>query len=200
MSLDTILGRRPDESLEAAANRVVDELLAARASRDTMRAVTLGAERKADALAADCNAAQEKMAADCQAALDKAAAVVAALRAELDRRHQESQDVWSILAHALLGIGVEASVGSVRCAEQAAAAIRPGISRGDLINARARAGASRVEAEDAFLRTRAGSPERVAATRRLLAAHEAEEAARAAEVGPREPSAMERLLAEAEQS
>lgn len=155
MSLDTILGRRPDETIEDAANRVVDELLAARASRDTMRAVMLGSERKADGLAADCNAAQEKMAADCQAALDKAAAVVARLTTP---------------------------------------------TRGDLINARARAGAARVEAEDAFLRTKAASPERVAATRRLLAAHEAEEAARAAEVGPREPSAMERLLAEAEQS
>ena len=83
MSLDTILGRRPDETLEDAANRVVDELLAARASRDTMHAVMLGAERKAEALAADCNAAQVAMAADCQAALDKAAAVVAGLRAEV---------------------------------------------------------------------------------------------------------------------
>ena len=83
MSLDTILGRRPDESLEAAANRVVDELLAARAARDTMKAVMLGAERKADALVADCNAAQAQMADDCQAALERARAVNEELRAEV---------------------------------------------------------------------------------------------------------------------
>lgn len=83
MSLDTILGRRPDETLEDAANRVVDELLAARAGRDTMQAVMRGTEAKAEALAAECNAAQAAMAADCQAALDKAAAVVAELQAEV---------------------------------------------------------------------------------------------------------------------
>ena len=136
MSLDAILGRRPDESLEDAANRVVDELLAARARNDTMRAVMLGSERKADAIAAECNAAQVAMAADCQAALDGAAAVVAGLTTP---------------------------------------------TRGDLINARARAGAARVEAEDAVLRTKAGSPERAHAAERFAATLAAEDRARAAE-------------------
>ena len=133
MSLDAILGRRPDETIEAAANRVVDELLAARASRDTMRAVMTGAERKAEALAADCNAAQVAMAADCQAKLDGAAAVVARLTAP---------------------------------------------TRGDLINARARAGAARVEAEAALT---SAKDDRLWWAARVATARTAEQAAREAE-------------------
>jgi len=108
MSLDTILGRRPDESLEAAANRVVDELLAARARNDTMRAVMLGAERKADRIAAERNAAQAQMAADCQAALDKAAAVVAELRAEVARlKAAPALKAWETLRKAIVEITCE---------------------------------------------------------------------------------------------